>query len=106
MRTSCPFTGPSPFVAWSGTGLIPSITELAAANLWSRTVTVNRRVPSALSRVSNATSDGELTRVGTWGVLKVGGPEVRATSESFGRRGRSPPGPDGSRQAPHGIAGR
>src|SRR5215813_12663139 len=44
-------------------------------------------VPAVLSRVavSISTSEGELTRVGTLGVLKFGGPEVRATSESSGK---------------------
>ncbi len=37
------------------------------------------------SRLSNATSDGELTLVGTFGVEKVGGPLVRFTSESAGK---------------------
>src|SRR6516162_9472900 len=37
------------------------------------------------SRLSNATSEGELTLVGTWFVEKVGGPLVRATLESLGK---------------------
>src|SRR5215471_19386440 len=36
-------------------------------------------------RSSNATSDGELTLVGTFGVENVGGPLVRFTSESAGK---------------------
>jgi len=36
-------------------------------------------------RSANATSEGELTRVGTCGVENVGAPEVRVTSESLGK---------------------
>src|SRR5262249_13013754 len=44
-------------------------------------------VPAVFWRVAVliSTSEGELTRVGTLGVLKVGGPEVRSTSESSGK---------------------
>ena len=41
--------------------------------------------PLVESRSSNATSDGELTRVGTCGVENVGGPLVRPTSEILGK---------------------
>ena len=42
-----------------------------------------------LSRESSATSDGELTRVGTCGVGNVGGPLVRPTFDAAGIRRRS-----------------
>ena len=48
-------------------------------------VTVNDSVPPETLRSTNSTSDGELTRVGTCAVEKVGGPEVRPVSESFGK---------------------
>src|SRR5215471_13958796 len=48
-------------------------------------LSVKLRLGTMLSRESKATSEGELTRVGTSGVLKFGGPEVRATLESFGK---------------------
>ena len=38
-----------------------------------------------VSRSANATSDGELLRVGAFGVEFVGGPLVRPASESFGK---------------------
>jgi hypothetical protein len=41
------------------------MTVLMTAKSGLGTVIVNCRVPSALSRVSNATSDGEFMRVGT-----------------------------------------
>ena len=47
---------------------MPSITELATPKWGSRTVTANRKVPSALLRAANASSAGEFIRVGTWGV--------------------------------------
>src|SRR5262245_39811621 len=37
------------------------------------------------SRLANATSEGELTLVGTWFVGNVGGPLVRPTLESLGK---------------------
>src|SRR5262249_32656301 len=37
------------------------------------------------ARLSNATSEGELTLVGTWFVENTGGPLVRPTSESLGK---------------------
>ena len=46
---------------------------------------VNVRLCAAALRSSNSTSEGELTRVGTCGVLNVGGPDVRPTSESLGK---------------------
>src|SRR5579884_661544 len=48
-------------------------------------VTENANSPATLSRLATATSDGELTRVGTCDVLNVGGPLVRATFESLGK---------------------
>ena len=41
------------------------------------------KLPATLSRSSKATSDGELTRVGTLGVENFGSPLVRLTSESL-----------------------
>src|SRR5262252_83387 len=80
--TSSPDLGPSPpvFKLILVTVLLTLKVEL--------TICVDAAsVPAVLSRVavSISTSEGELTRVGTLGVLKVGGPEVRATSESSGK---------------------
>src|SRR5262249_32015953 len=47
--------------------------------------TVRPDDPALNWRESNATSDGELTLVGTFGVENVGGPLVRVTSESSGK---------------------
>jgi hypothetical protein len=49
-------------------------------------VAVKPSVPELPSRVAAAisTSAGELTRVGAWAVLKVGGPDVRPAFESRG----------------------
>src|SRR5689334_8038142 len=63
----------------------PGWTELAAVKDAFRRTVVKLRLPSLLLRSSNATSEGELTRVGTCEVLKLGGPDVRPTSESFGK---------------------
>src|SRR5215467_2766714 len=41
--------------------------------------------PEEESRLSNATSEGELTLVGTFGVENVGGPLVRPTLEPSGK---------------------
>src|SRR5215472_4321035 len=62
----------------------PGWTLLSAVKLALRTELVNVN-PDPLSRLSKATSEGELTRVGTCEVEKVGGPDVRATLESFGK---------------------
>ena len=63
--TSCPVTDPSPPVVWFGLGLMPFKTELLAVKLALRIVVMNVKVLAAESRESNATSEGELTRVGT-----------------------------------------
>ena len=54
----------------------PGCTEFAAVKLSASSVVVNDSDASALSRVANATSEGELVRVGTW--------MARTVSESFG----------------------
>ena len=41
--------------------------------------------PEEESRLANATSEGELTLVGTWFVENTGAPLVRPTSESLGK---------------------
>ena len=76
-------TGPSP----------PEATLIASAldtEFWAVKLVLSTRhwswsSPAAESRASKATSEGELTRVGTLSVLKSGGPEVRSTSESLGK---------------------
>jgi hypothetical protein len=62
-------------------------TVLATIKVALRTCAEISSVPAVLWRVavSISTSEGELTRVGTAEVLKVGGPEVRPTSESKGK---------------------
>jgi hypothetical protein len=62
-------------------------TVLATIKFALRTCAEIASVPAVLWRVavSISTSEGELTRVGTAEVLKVGGPEVRPTSESMGK---------------------
>ena len=62
----------------------PGWTEFSAVKAAASVVVVNDRLPDVESRLSKATSDGEFTRVGTWLVLKVGGPDVRLMSESNG----------------------
>ena len=47
-------------------------------------VVVKVRSPLAVSRSSNSTSDGELSRAGTCGVGNIGGPLVRPTSKILG----------------------
>jgi hypothetical protein len=78
-------SGPSPWVTLFGALLIPSTTVFRTEKLGLRRVAWNVSVPWLPSRVAVpiSTSPGELTRVGTAGVLKVGGPEVRPTSESL-----------------------
>jgi hypothetical protein len=60
----------------------PGKTELRTLNVLLGKVGWTMRFSEAVSRSSNSTSDGELTRVGTFGVEKNGGPLVRLTSES------------------------
>ena len=60
-------------------------TEARAVKLEARTRVRKESCPRPESRDLKATSDGELTRVGTCGVLNTGGPEVRPTSESLGK---------------------
>ena len=62
----------------------PGWTELSAVKLLLKTLVVKLSSPAVLSRLSSATSDGELARVGTLSVEKggvVGGPLVRPTLE-------------------------
>ena len=69
---------------WFGSGWMPpGCTELSSVKLAFTRLVVKVRL-LVESREPNATSDGELTRVGTCGVENVGGPSVRPTSESFG----------------------
>src|SRR5215470_3169817 len=83
ISTSSPDLGPSPPVF----RLMLFTTVLLTMKFVLRICAEISSVPAVLSRVavSISTSEGELTRVGTLGVLKVGGPEVRATSESSGK---------------------
>ena len=68
--TSCPETGPSPFVSWFGFGLMPFTTEFPTVKEPSG-VAVKVRLGLTLSRLSNATSEGEFVRVGTFGIRPV-----------------------------------
>src|SRR6516164_9826965 len=63
----------------------PGWTLLDAVKIALRTELLNVNPPAALSRLSKATSEGELTRVGTSGVEKSGDPDVRGTLESLGK---------------------
>ena len=83
--TSWPVTAPSPPVNWPGIGWMPFRTELVAVNDACTIAGTNSSSAAVDERVANATSDGELTRVGTCAVENVGGPEVRPTSESSGK---------------------
>ena len=85
--TGSPLAGPSPWVTLFGALLIPFTTVFKTEKLALTRLALNVSVPWLPSRVALAisTSPGELTRVGAAGVLKVGGPEVRATSESLGK---------------------
>ena len=69
----------------AGARMDPLRTELFAVKLELMIPDVNVRLPAEALRSPNSTSEGELTRVGTCGVLNVGGPEVRPTSESMGK---------------------
>ena len=62
----------------------PGCTELAAVKVAASSLVEKRSPPVGQSASRNATSEGELTRVGTCEVENVGGPLVRPTSESFG----------------------
>jgi hypothetical protein len=79
--TSCPVTEPSPPVF----RLIPPGKTLLFAVKLPRVDVWKFSSPAAESRLRSATSDGELTLVGTFGVENVGGPLVRLTSESLGK---------------------
>ena len=63
--TSSPVTGPSPPGGVDGRWIPPGCTELAAVKLADTTPGVKVR-PLVESRSWNATSEGELTRVGTF----------------------------------------
>src|SRR5262245_18258407 len=81
--TSSPTAGPS----LPACTLMLFTTVLPTVKLASRISAEVVSVPVTLERVavSISTSEGELTRVGTARVLKVGGPDVRPTSESLGK---------------------
>ena len=53
----------------------------------AQSLSLEAKRPEEVSRLSNATSEGELILVGTWAVEKTGGgaPLVRPTSESLGK---------------------
>ena len=57
--------------------------EFKAVKVAFKTLDVKVR-PEPDEKDSRALSEGELTRVGTCGVLKVGGPLVRVTSDWAG----------------------
>ena len=61
-------TGDRPFtpVFWLGNLLIPLRTEFPAVNEVLRVLVANVSPPAAESRLSKATSEGELSRVGTF----------------------------------------
>src|SRR5262249_7978270 len=63
----------------------PGLTLLFAVKLELITIAVKPGDPAENVRSSSATSDGELTLVGTFGVENVGGPLVRPTLESAGK---------------------
>src|SRR5262249_29171945 len=63
----------------------PGLTLLFAVKLELITMAVKPGDPAENWRSSSATSDGELTLVGTFGVENVGGPLVRFTLESAGK---------------------
>src|SRR6266446_7063076 len=84
--TSSPVAGPLPPVVWPGIGWMPpGSTLLRVVKDPANTIVEKLNAPPELSRESNATSDGEFTRVGTMDVENVGGPLVRPTLESFGK---------------------
>src|SRR5262245_34992603 len=63
----------------------PGWTLLLAINDACTTIGTKLSDPLENCRSVTSTSDGELTRVGTFGVENVGGPLVRPTSESAGK---------------------
>src|ERR1700730_329019 len=63
----------------------PGLTLLFAVKLDCRTIAAKPGDPAENWRWSNATSDGELTLVGTFGVENIGGPLVLPTLESAGK---------------------
>jgi hypothetical protein len=63
----------------------PGLTLFIAVKLELRTIAAKPGDPAENLRSSSATSDGELTLVGTFGVENVGGPLVRFTFESAGK---------------------
>src|SRR5262245_17008883 len=63
----------------------PGLTLLFAVKVDCRTTGTKLSEPSEDLRSSSASSDGELTLVGTFGVENVGGPLVRPTLESAGK---------------------
>ena len=83
ISTSSPVNDGSPPVLT----LMPFTTVVPAVKLVFRTLAETASVPAVLARVavSISLSEGELLRVGTAEVLKVGDPEVRPTSESMGK---------------------
>src|SRR5262249_49900393 len=68
-----------------GFGFIPPGWTLLFAVKFPRLLTVKLSEFEEEARLSNATSEGELTLVGTWFVENTGGPLVRPTSESLGK---------------------
>jgi hypothetical protein len=86
ISVSCPVTGPLPPVKTLGSGCMPpGLTLLFAVKLDCRTIGTKPGDPAENWRSSNATSEGELTLVGTFCVENVGGPLVRPTLESAGK---------------------
>jgi hypothetical protein len=75
-----------PPVKIPGSGCMPpGCTLLLAVKLRFRIIDAKPGDPAEKSRSSNATSEGEFTLVGTFGVENVGDPLVRVTSESLGK---------------------
>ena len=63
----------------------PGVHRVERGETVPRSVVVKVEVAAGESRSSNATSEGELTRVGTCDVENVGGPLVRPMSEFVGK---------------------
>src|SRR5215813_4256823 len=87
ISTSSPVNGPALVNGRTQPAPTQFTTVLFAVKAALRILAEIESVPANPSRVavSISTSEGELTRVGTKGVLKTGDPEVRATSESKGK---------------------